>query len=101
MVEPGVLARLKTDPKTVGARQTLRALHKGIARLVYVAQDADPEVTGPILELSQRQAVQVVYVDSMHALGRACGIDVGASAAALIVDRDVSPDAKRQRKGGA
>lgn len=99
MEQPGALARLRKDPRTVGARQTLRALHRGVARVVYVARDADPEVTRPIVELSQRLAVQVVYVDSMQALGKACGIDVGASAAALIAEDD-APDAKRQRKGG-
>lgn len=96
----GALARLKRDPKTVGARQTLRALHRGVARVVYVARDADPEVTRPIVELSQKLAVELVYVESMQALGRACGIDVGASAAALIGEESPA-EAKRQRKGGA
>ncbi|WP_324718160.1 ribosomal L7Ae/L30e/S12e/Gadd45 family protein [Carboxydochorda subterranea] len=97
--EHGVLARLKTAPnRAVGARQTLRALHKGIARLVYVARDADPAITDPIVDLSRHRAVEVVYVESMHALGRACGIEVSASAAAVVAGE--LPEAKRQRRGG-
>ncbi len=96
----GALARLKRERRAVGARQTLRALHRGVAQVVYVARDADPAVTRPIVELSQRMAVELVYVDSMHTLGRACGIDVGASAAALVAEEPPA-DAKRQRKGGA
>jgi len=96
----GALARLKRERRAVGARQTLRALHRGVAQVVYVARDADPAVTRPIVELSQRMAVELVYVDNMHTLGRACGIDVGASAAALVAEEPPA-DAKRQRKGGA
>ncbi len=97
MQDPQVLARLKTGPRTVGARQTVKALQRGVARVVFVAKDADPDVVAPVVQLTRGQPVEVVYVESMLALGRACGIDVGASAAAIVTE---DPQAKRQRKGG-
>ncbi|HEY8418665.1 MAG TPA: ribosomal L7Ae/L30e/S12e/Gadd45 family protein [Limnochordales bacterium] len=97
MEKTHLLAQLKTGLKTVGARQTLRALQRRVARAVFVARDADPAVVQPIVELARSQAVQLIYVESMQALGRACGIEVGASTAALVEEQ---PTAKRQAKGG-
>ena len=92
-----LLAQLRQGLKTVGARQTLKALQRRVARVVFVARDADPAVVGPVVELARQQAVELLYVESMEALGRACGIEVGASAAALVQEQ---PAAKRPAKGG-
>lgn len=92
-----LVAQLRSAPRTVGARQTLKALQRRAARVVFVARDADPAVVEPILELARGQGVPLVYVDSMQALGRACGIEVGASSAALV---EPEAQAKRQAKGG-
>ena len=97
MEKTHLLAQLKTGLKTVGARQTLKALQRRAARAVFVARDADPAVVQPIVELARSQSVQLIYVESMQALGRACGIEVGASTAALVEE---PPSAKRQAKGG-
>lgn len=97
MQETHLLAQLKTGQKTVGARQTLKALQRRAARVVFVARDADPAVVQPIVELARSQGIQLVYVDTMQVLGRACGIEVGASTAALVEEM---PPAKRQGKGG-
>ena len=97
MEQTHLLAQLKTGLKTVGARQTLKALQRRAARVVFIARDADPAVVQPIVELARSQAVQLVYVDTMQSLGRACGIEVGASTAALVEE---SPPAKRPGKGG-
>ncbi|HHV07966.1 MAG TPA: 50S ribosomal protein L7Ae-like protein [Firmicutes bacterium] len=70
--------------KTVGTKQTLKAVQKGIARRVYVAKDAEPHVVNPVLTLCQESDIPCDYADSMKALGRACGIQVGAAAASII-----------------
>jgi large subunit ribosomal protein L7A len=70
--------------KVVGAKQTLKALTKGQAQVVFVAKDADSAVTKPIVELCNQQGVEVVHVESMSELGRACLIDVGAAVASII-----------------
>jgi large subunit ribosomal protein L7A len=68
----------------VGAKQTKRALSAGRARSVYLAQDADPRVTGEIRQLCQESGVPVCDVPAMRELGHACGIAVGAAVAALV-----------------
>lgn len=94
------LLRLKVaEARSVGARQTLRALHKGTARVVYVARDADPEVTGPIIGAKRPSGVELVMVESMEELGRACGIEVGASAAAILAP-DRGPERREPVPGG-
>lgn len=70
--------------KTVGAKQTVKAIQKGTAETVYVAADADPRVTKDIVRESQDKGVPVETVESMQLLGKACGIAVGAAAAAII-----------------
>ena len=68
----------------VGAKQLRKALNAGFARYVFLASDADPAVTEPIAELCARQGVEVSWARSMADLGSACGIDVGAAAAAVV-----------------
>ena len=68
----------------VGAKQLRKALNKGSARFVYLAENADPAVTEPLEALCLNQNVSYAWVRSMQELGSACGIDVGAAAAAVL-----------------
>jgi len=72
--------------KTVGVKQTLRAMEKGSVKCLFIAEDADAHVTRPIIELGQRQKVGIIYVSTMQELGKACNIQVGAAVAAIIAD---------------
>ncbi len=67
----------------IGINQTIKAIEHGIAGEVYVADDADKRLTNKIALLCKEKGVPVIYVDSMKRLGKACGIDVGAAAAAI------------------
>ena len=79
-----MLSELKTNPKVVGVKQVRRALRAGNARYVFVALDADPQLTGPIRAQCAEQGVGVEESCSMKELGRACGITVDAAVAALL-----------------
>ena len=68
----------------VGAKQLRKALNSGLARKVYLAQNADPAITEPIEALCQLNCVEYAWVKSMTDLGQACGIEVGAAAAAAL-----------------
>ena len=70
----------------VGAKQLRKAVEAGRARRVFLAENADPAVTGPIAELCSRQNIQITWIPSMSELGHACGIEVGAAAAATLRD---------------
>lgn len=74
---------LKSAPrKIVGLKQTLKAVETGVARVVYIARDADERLTKGLREKCAERGVEVVMVPSMAELGRLCGIEVGAAAAA-------------------
>ncbi|MDH7479452.1 MAG: ribosomal L7Ae/L30e/S12e/Gadd45 family protein [Syntrophomonadaceae bacterium] len=81
------LENLKLAPKkTVGTKQTLKAVEKGMARMVFIASDAEPRVTRSLLQSCESQGIPVVEVDTMAELGKACGIDVGSASAAILKD---------------
>jgi len=74
---------LSARKKTVGSKQTLKAIERGQAKVVFVAQNADRHVIEPILQAAKEKGVEVIQVDSMQALGKACGIDVNCASAAI------------------
>ena len=79
------LERLKAaKQRTVGLKQTLKAIEKGQAKIVFIADDAEQHVTTPLLELCSEKAVPVEAVASMEELGKACNIEVGAATAAVL-----------------
>ena len=69
--------------KVVGVKQTAKALQKQTASAVYIAADAEERITAPIKAECEKQNVDCLVVESMQALGKACGIHAGASAAAM------------------
>ncbi len=79
-----MLTELSQCKSVVGAKQVRRAVEGGSAGKVFLAQDADPRVTGPIADLCREKAVETETVPSMKALGKACGIAVGSAVAALL-----------------
>ena len=68
----------------VGTKQLKKAVKAGRAKVVFLAENADPAVTQPLEELCAANHIQITWVRSMAELGRACGIEVGAAAAALL-----------------
>ena len=79
-----MLNELEHADKVVGVKQVRRALASGQAKRLYLARDADPQLTEPLERQAGEQGVDVAWAESMKALGRACGIAVGAAVAAVI-----------------
>ena len=80
----GVHPDLTGKKVIVGSKQLKKALHNGKAHMVFLACNADPAITEPIAALCQQTCVDYVWVKSMTDLGHACGIEVGAAAAATV-----------------
>ena len=80
----GDLSALAGKKTVVGAKQLRKALNAQRAEAVYLAEDADPDMTVPIAELCKLNGIPFVWVHSMRELGQACGIEVGAAAAAAV-----------------
>ncbi|MFZ5634534.1 MAG: ribosomal L7Ae/L30e/S12e/Gadd45 family protein [Bacillota bacterium] len=70
--------------KVIGSKQTLKAIDRNQAKVVYLAKNAERHVTDPIIKACSGKSVPVVYVESMQALGKACGIEVGCAATAVV-----------------
>ena len=68
----------------IGKKQTLRALSRDEARLVYLSKDADLHVTKPIADVCKEKNIEIIYYDSMKELGKSVGIGVNAAAAAVL-----------------
>ena len=80
-IRPSEMARHRV---VVGAKQLRKALLSGSAQQVYLARNADPALTEPIAALCQNYNVPYTWIKSMTELGHACGIEVGAAAAATV-----------------
>ena len=80
----GDLPDLRNLRMIVGAKQLRKALQNNRARCVFLAENADPAITEPFAELCEQKQVPFTWVATMADLGRACGIEVGAAAAAAV-----------------
>ena len=80
----GSLKDLTCSKVVVGAKQLRKALETGRAKFVYLAENADPAITEPLAASCELNHVSYAWVRSMQELGSACGIDVGAAAAAAV-----------------
>ena len=80
----GVDPELTGKKLVVGTKQLRKALENGRARWVWLAENADPAITEPLEALCLRYSVRYTWVPSKQDLGRECGIEVGAAAAAAV-----------------
>ena len=82
--ECGKLPDLRKMKVVVGTKQLKKAVAGGRARYVFLAENADPAITDLISQMCSQNNIQIAWVPSMSELGRACGIEVGAAAAAVV-----------------
>ena len=79
-----MLDELKQHSKTVGLKQSLRAVEEDEVKAVYIAEDADNRVVARVLDMCRAKNIEIRMTDSMKTLGKACGIDVGTAVAAIL-----------------
>lgn len=70
----------------IGLKQTLKAIENGLAIKIYLASDADDFIKKSVVEACMKKSLEIVYVSTMKELGEACGIDISASTAAVILN---------------
>ena len=74
----------RPENRVVGARQTLRCISSGNAKIVFLASDAATAMTAPVDKAARDAGVSVQWVDTMEKLGRLCRLRVSAAAAAIL-----------------
>ena len=68
-----------------GTNETTKAIERGLAKLVLIAEDVDPpEVVAHLPLLCEEKKVPYLYVPSKKRLGEAAGIEVNAASACII-----------------
>ncbi|MEM2214163.1 MAG: 50S ribosomal protein L7Ae [Candidatus Nezhaarchaeales archaeon] len=68
-----------------GTNEATKAVERGLAKLVLIAEDVDPpEVVMHLPLLCEERKIPYIYVPSKEKLGQAAGIEVKAASAAII-----------------
>jgi large subunit ribosomal protein L7A len=67
----------------IGTKQTLKAMKNNYVSEVFIALDADQQLTMQVASLAKELDIPCHKVDSMKKLGRSCGIEVGATTVAI------------------
>jgi large subunit ribosomal protein L7A len=67
-----------------GYRQVIRALDAGTLVSAQIAVDADAHMKETLLTALQSAKVPYEFVNSKEALGKLCGINVGAACAGIV-----------------
>lgn len=80
------MERIKTSTHVVGLKQTKKALEAGIAKIVFIARDADAHVVLPVEKLCEVKHTEVIYVNNMKELAKACHVDVPTAVATIVKD---------------
>ena len=82
-----------TGKVRIGTNETTKAIERGIAKLVVIADDVQPkEVIMHLEPLCNEKKIPFVHVKNKLELGRAAGIDVGTASIAIIELGDAKKD---------
>ena len=76
-----------------GTNETTKAIERGNAQLVFVAEDVSPEeIVMHIPELADEKDIPVVFIQTQEDVGHASGLEVGSAAAAIVDAGDAEDD---------
>ncbi|AFL95937.1 50S ribosomal protein L7Ae [Thermococcus cleftensis] len=68
-----------------GTNETTKAVERGQAKLVVIAEDVDPEeIVAHLPPLCEEKEIPYIYVPSKKELGAAAGLEVPAASVAII-----------------
>jgi large subunit ribosomal protein L7Ae len=81
----------KTGSIRKGTNETTKAVERGQAKLVVIAEDVDPpEVVAHLPLLCEERKIPYVFVPSKEKIGNAVGIDVSAAAVCIVKEGDAA-----------
>ena len=74
-----------TGVQTCALPISTKAVERGNASLVFVAEDVSPEeIVMHLPELADEKGISCVFVETQDEVGHACGLEVGSAAAAIV-----------------
>ena len=92
-----------------GTNETTKAIERGVAKLVVIAEDVDPpEVVAHLPILCDERKISFVFVPSKEKLGASTGIDVYSASACIIeagdaegLIKEIQSRIEKLREGGS
>jgi len=74
-----------------GTNEATKAIERGIAKLVYIAEDVQPpEVVAHLPLLCEERKIPYIFVPSKTQLGTSSGLDVGSAAVCIVEPGDAT-----------
>ena len=68
-----------------GINEVTKAVERGVAKLVYISTDVDPEeIIMHLPPLSEEKEIAYIFVSKQEDLGAACGLHVKCAASAIV-----------------
>ncbi len=68
-----------------GTNEATKAIERGIAKLVLIAEDVEPpQVVAHLPILCEERKIPYLYVPTKLELGKSAGIDVGSAAVSIV-----------------
>lgn len=81
----------KTGQVRKGTNETTKAIERGIAKLVVIAEDVEPpEVVAHLPILCEERKIPYLFVPAKEKLGSAVDIDVPAASACIVKEGEAS-----------
>lgn len=78
------ISQLKDADKTIGAKQTMKAIRREQVSFVFIGSDCDTWVSEPLITLCQESHIPYDVEHDMVELGRASHIKVKAAAVGVL-----------------
>ena len=76
-----------------GTNETTKAVERGNAELVFIAEDVSPEeVVMHLPEIADEKDTPYVFIETQDDVGHAAGLEVGSAAAAVVDAGDADAD---------
>ncbi|WP_137287533.1 50S ribosomal protein L7Ae [Halorussus salinisoli] len=76
-----------------GTNETTKAVERGNADLVYIAEDVQPEeIVMHLPELADEKGISFIFVETQDDIGHAAGLEVGSAAAAITDSGEAEDD---------
>jgi len=89
-----------TGKVRIGTNEATKAIERGIAKLVVIAEDVQPkEVVMHISPLCEEKKIPFAKVSTKQDLGRAAGINIPTAAVAVIEAGDAKKNIDEIMKG--
>ncbi len=96
----GVLEKVRKTGKTkIGVNEVTKAIERGTAKIVFIAENIKPEeVVMHIPLLCEEKGIPYSYFKTKEELGKSAGVNVSASSVAIVDSGEAKKDVEDLRK---